>query len=573
MVVMPTGTGKTTLFSALVDEFDSHYGARSLVVAHRHELLQQAAKRISEQAPRLMVEVEGGDARARLDAHVIVAGVQSIGRPKTKRLDGFQPGLMIIDEAHHSPADSWQRTMQRFGAYDGVCFTVGVTATDHRMDNKPLHGDRAAIFEDVVFRYTLRDAIADGWLVDLRGYRVATSTDLSKVRKSYGDYVTSELARAVNTELRNDTAISHWESICHDRQTIVFCVDVQHAKDVAAMFRARGVNAESVDGTMKLADRTDVVERFMRGKIQVLTNVEVATEGFDIPAANCVLMLRPTQSWALYTQMVGRGLRVLPRTVDGEITARARREAIANCAKPDCVIIDVVDVATRAERLDEAVVPEGKAEDAATVAGLMGLPTDFDLQGESLFNAAKMVDELPLAKRAEMFRRQISWDDLSTVLEEVDLIRELSIPDEIINVSRLAWMKVGDDRYHLPCGSTGLDRDRFARIECDELGRYSLVLGSSMMSDMRCPVGDALEKAFDEADRMIRLTFPDCKQIVRADASWRDLPPTEKQIAELNRLGVADETIASLETMGQAHHLIQRSRMGIVRQRRAARVQ
>lgn len=571
MVVMPTGAGKTTLFSSLVDEFEGHYRERSLVIAHRHELLQQAARRISVQAPRLMVEIEGGSHKARLDAHAVVAAVQTIGRPNTNRLEGFHPGLMIIDEAHHAPADTWQRAMRRFGAYDGVCFAVGVTATDHRMDNKPLHGDGTAIFEDVVFRYTLREAVQDGWLVDLRGYRVATATDLSKVRKSYGDYHVGELARAVNTELRNDTAISHWESIAHDRPTIVFCVDIQHAKDVAEMFRARGIHAESIDGTMRMVDREAVVDRFTHGKTQVLTNVDVATEGFDIPIASCVLMLRPTQSWALYTQMVGRGLRVLPNVVDGEITSQSRREAVNRSAKPDCIVIDVVDVTVRAERNeDTGTVPEGKAEQPASVAGLMGLPSDFDLQGESAFAAAVRAEGLGPAKRAEMFRRPTNWEDLSTVLEEIDLLRELSIPEEVLGVSRLAWMKIGQDRYYLACGSSGLEQDRFAQINSDELGRYTLTIGSSLMPEMRSPVGTELERAFDEADRMIRIAFPDCGQIVRADATWREKPPSDKQIEQLRRFGVDNDAIQALETMGQAHMLIQQRKIGYIRARKFA---
>ena len=571
MVVMPTGAGKTTLFSSLVDEFDSHYGEKSLVIAHRHELLRQAANRIARQAPRLMVEIEGGATAARLDAHAVVAAVQTIGRPKTNRLEGFHPGLMIIDEAHHAPADTWQRAMRRFGAYDGVCFAVGVTATDHRMDNKPLHGNGMAIFEDVVFRYTLREAVEDGWLVDLRGFRVATATDLSKVKKHYGDYNVADLARAVNTELRNDIAISHWESVAADRQTIVFCVDVQHAKDVAAMFRGRGVASESIDGTMKMSDREAVVDRFTRGKTQVLTNVDVATEGFDIPIASCVLMLRPTQSWALYTQMVGRGLRVLPSTVDGELTPKSRREAVNRSAKSDCIVIDVVDVTSRAERAEElGTTPEGKSEQPASVAGLMGLPADFDLQGESAFAAAVRAEGLGPAKRAEMFRRPTNWEDLSTVLEEIDLLRELSIPEEVLGISRLAWMKVGLERYFLSCGSSGLERDRYAQIDSDELGRYTLTIGSSMMPEMRSPVGTELERAFDEADRMIRIAFPDCGQIVRADATWREKPPSEKQVEELKRYGVDMAAIQALETMGQAHMLIQQRKIGYIRARKFA---
>ncbi len=562
MVVMPTGTGKTTLFAALVDDFDRQYHEPALVVAHRHELLLQAADRIRQQSPGLSVSIEGGAHTAIEGSRVVVAGVQSIGRPKTTRLEWFHPGLMIVDEGHHAPADTWQNVMRRFGSYEGVCFTVAVTATDHRMDNKPLHGDESAIFEDVVFRYSLRTAVSDGWLVDLRGFRVATGTDLSGVRTTHGDYNIGQLARAVNTEERNRTAYMHWADIAKDRKTIVFCVDVQHAKDVAKVFCDWGVDAEHVDGTMKSDERSGVLSRFASGRTQVLTNVDVATEGFDIPAASCVLMMRPTQSWALYTQMVGRGLRVLPNTVDGAATPTLRRSAIDVSDKPDCIVIDVVDLAGRLVPLEKEEKPEGKAATAAAVAGLVGLPTDFDLQGQSVYEAANWADELPPHRRAEMFRRPMSYDELSTVLSEVDLIKELSIPEEILGISRLAWMKIGESDYFLPCGSSGFESNRAARLRCDELGRFTLELSSNIVDPSPMPVGTDLAHAFDEADRMIRLAFPDAAPIVQANAKWRDKPPTEKQQEILRTLGVEETTIALMETMGQARSLIEQRKIG-----------
>ena len=283
------------------------------------------------------------------------------------------------------------------------------------------------------------------------------------------------------------------------------------------MFRAAGVGAESVDGTLKFEDRAGIIRRFRKGKTQVLTNVDVATEGFDIPSASCVLMLRPTQSWALYTQMVGRGLRTLAGITDGTATANGRRSNVAKSEKPDCLVIDIVDL-SKAGNPGEEPVEKPNTKEQASVAGLLGLPADFDLQGESVFEAAKHVDEMEPYKRNELFRRPTSWEDLSEALEEIDLIKELSIPEEVLHVSRLAWMKIGEDKYFLNCGSSGLEKERFARLECNELGRYTLGLGSSLIPEMQLPIGDEFARVFDEADRMVRLTFPDCHNIVQADA-------------------------------------------------------
>jgi superfamily II DNA or RNA helicase len=573
MVVMPTGTGKTTLFASLIDEFDRSYRAMSLVVAHRQELLHQAARRIVSMAPRLPVGIEGGDTRAPFESRVVVAGVQSIGRPGSDRLNWFTPGLLIMDEGHHAPAETWQNVMRRFGSYNGDCFTLAVTATDHRMDNRPLHGSESAIFEDVVFRYPLRQAVADGWLVDIRGFRVATGVDLSGVKSHLGDYNTAQLARAVNVEQRNWIAFQHWQEIARDRRTIVFCVDVEHAIAVAELFRNQGVTAEHVDGTMKPELREAVMRRFQTGRTQVLVNVEVATEGYDAPEANCVLMLRPTQSWALYTQMAGRGVRTLAGTVDGLGSPTERTNAVRKSAKPDCYVIDVVDVSTQFSltAAPESDEPPKKGPVAASVAGLIGLPPEFDLQGHSLFEAAEWVDELEPRQRAELFRRPMSFDDLSTVLSEVDLLRELSIPEEILGVSRLAWMKTGENEYFLACGPHRLEGERRAHLRVDSLGRYRLQLITDFLDYGELPLGDDLQKAFDEADRLIHVTFKGCGPIVKANSSWREDPPTASQLEALRRLGAEDEHVRMVANRGQARALIEQLKLGRVRRRRMGR--
>jgi ATP-dependent helicase IRC3 len=485
--------------------------------------------------------------------------VQALGRPSSKRLTEFRPRSLIVDEAHHAAADTYQRVMRRFGCYEGECFTVGVTATPHRMDNKALHGSDEAIFEDVAFTYTLREAIGDGWLADLKGYRVATGIDLSKVKVRYGDYSVRQLQDAVNVEHRNLCAFENWEQVADGRRTIVFCTGIEHAEDVAKLFREKGYEAESVNGRMKPEVRRGVMERFRQGVTQVLTNVDIATEGFDVPEASCVLMLRPTQSWALYTQMIGRGLRTLSHTIEGLGSPEERRQAVRSSAKPDCMVIDVVDngLSAAAPKPHE----EGAEPERPTLTAVLGLPPELDLEGHSMEEALKIWNSLEPARRAVLFRRPTRFDDLGTTLTAVDLLAELSVPEEMAQVSKLAWMKVGDGEYLLPCGSASSEPNRIARLHCDPLGRHRLTLESSTRrKEYDC--GEDLNRAFHLADRQIKEIWPFIGGLVSARGRWRKDPPTPEQINELLQLGIDRALVDQVDTAGQAWTLIELKRSG-----------
>lgn len=555
LVVMPTGTGKTTLFSALIGSHHLGGSEKSLVLAHRRELLDQAYRRIGLQNSHLDVAIEGAGKSLRGDADVVVGSVQSLGRPDSRRLGEFNPGLVIIDEAHHAAASTYQKAMERFGCYGDDTFTVGVTATPHRMDNRQLHGTDEAIFQDIAFSYSLREAIQDGWLADVRGYRVATGIDLSRVRVQHGDYNARQLQDAVNTEERNDAAYMHWADVAKDRRTIVFCTGIEHAKDVAELFTARGISCESVNGSMPGVQRDAIMQRFGTGETQVLTNVDIATEGFDLPEVSCVLMLRPTQSWALYTQMIGRGLRVLPNTTDGLIDADARRASVAKSAKANCIIIDIVDNG------DKITVPKEAGQEKPSLAAVVGLPADFDLEGHSLDEALRKWDDLLPAGRALLFRRPTKYDDLGATLTAVDILAELSTPESVAQTSRNAWMKVGDGVYLLPCGGGAGESDRTAKIVCDTLGRFHLELAiENKMEGPALDLGTDLIRAFAIADRKVQERWPFSRGYTSAKGLWRKERVTERQLHELRELGVETNVIELVETAGQAWNLIELNR-------------
>jgi superfamily II DNA or RNA helicase len=552
LAVLPTGTGKTTLFSALIGQIQKESKDPTLVLAHRRELLEQAANRIMLQNPKLRIDIEGNLKERPSKQNVLVGSVQSLGKEGSKRLGEWNPGSLIIDEAHHAPADSYQNVMRGVGSYDGTCFTVGVTATPHRMDNRPLHGEEEAIFEEVAFTYTLREAIGDGWLADLRGYRIATGVDLSKVRVVHGDYSSKALQEAVNTESRNRTAFENWVNIAKDRKTIIFCTGVEHAKTVAQLFRDEGFDAESVDGSMKPDERAKIMNRFSTGKTQILANVEIATEGFDVPDVGCVLLLRPTKSWALFCQMIGRGLRVLPNTIEGLPDATARRERISASAKADCLVIDVVDNGKKVT----GPKPE-KEDETPSLSGVVGLPQDFDLEGHTLLDAMQKWDKLDPRAQALLFRRNVNFDELDSSLTAVDILAELTPPDEIIGVSRNAWMKVGEGRYLLACGSSKMEGHRMAAIEEDALGFYHLVLTSASRDPLEFELGRDIEDAFRRADRKIKDVWPFTNGLTLASTGWRKDNVTQDQKEQLRSMGVEETVLAMLDTAGQAWTLLE----------------
>ncbi len=558
LTIMPTGTGKTTLFSALVGKIHEEMGRPSLVLAHRRELLEQAQKRIQTQNRALQVLLDS-ERKIGDPFDVVVGSVQSLGRKGTVRMDdlkeeGIGVGCLIIDEAHHAAADTYQNVMRGIGSYEGDCFTVGVTATPHRMDNRPLHGEEEAIFEEVAFTYTLRDAIQDGWLADLKGYRIATGVDLSKVRVVHGDYSAKQLQDAVNTESRNRTAFENWVQKAKDRKTIVFCTGVEHAKTVAELFRQEGFKAESVDGSMSSDERARIMQRFSMGITQVLTNVEIATEGFDVPDVSCVLLLRPTKSWALFCQMIGRGLRVLPNTIEGLPDASARREQIFKSAKPDCVVIDVVDNGKRAK------MPTEDPDEQPSLAAVVGLPQDLDLEGHTLLEAMQKWEQVDPRAKAVLFRRNINFDELDQTLTAVDMLAELTPPDEVISSSRNAWMKIGMGKYLLACGSSKTEAHRMAMIEEDALGFFHLSLSSESRQPQDFPLSRDLPEAFRIADSRIKETWPFIAGFTTASNRWRQGSVTPQQKEELKTLGVEDAVLAMLDNAGQAWTLLELKR-------------
>lgn len=304
LYVAATGTGKTTIFA----ELTRVWPGRVLVIAHRDELLQQAQRRLEAMTDE-PVELEQAEWRSG-NARIVVASIQTLAREQ--RLHRFSPndfGLLIVDEAHHAVATSYQRVLEWFSGAK----VLGVTATPDR-------GDRLAlgkIFDSVAMVYDIADAIKDQWLCPLVAERVPIDVDLSKIETVAGDLNQGQLDEAMGDEHVLEGVARPCFERAGDRRTVLFTTSVVNAHKLAGIFNELRPNcARAVDGGTDIDERRAILRGYSNGDFQFLCNVMIATEGWDDPATSCVAIGRPTKSRALFTQMVGRGLRIHPGKAD-----------------------------------------------------------------------------------------------------------------------------------------------------------------------------------------------------------------------------------------------------------------
>ena len=300
LMVLPTGCGKTIVFSKIADD-RVRQGERGLILAHRGELLDQAADKLLK-ATGLRCAVEKAE-QSCLGAweRITVGSVQSLQRPK--RLEQFDPEyfqFIIVDEAHHVLSDGYQRVLEHFsGAH-----VLGVTATPDRGDKR----DLGQFFDSLAYEYTLPKAIKEGYLSPIKAQTIPLKLDLSGVGVQSGDFKAGDLGTALDPYL--EQIAEEMAAACMDRKTVVFLPLVKTSQKFRDILNAHGFQAAEVNGTS--TDRAQVLADFEAGRYNVLCNSMLLTEGWDCPSVDCVVVLRPTKVRSLYCQMVGRGTRLSP---------------------------------------------------------------------------------------------------------------------------------------------------------------------------------------------------------------------------------------------------------------------
>lgn len=300
LLVLPTGCGKTIVF-AKVTEDCVRQGRRVLILAHRGELLEQAADKIYK-STGLMSAVEKAE-NSCLGSwfRITVGSVQTLMREK--RLEKFSSdyfNTIIIDEAHHCLSDSYQKVLQHFSGAK----VLGVTATPDRGDMRNM----GEYFESLAYEYTLPKAIKEGFLSPIKALTLPLKMDLSGVGMQSGDFKASDLGTALDPYLYQ--IAEEMQKYCKDRKTVVFLPLVKTSQKFCKILNQIGFRAAEVNGNS--ADRSEILEAFDKDKYNVLCNSMLLTEGWDCPSVNCVIVLRPTKVRSLYSQMVGRGTRLYP---------------------------------------------------------------------------------------------------------------------------------------------------------------------------------------------------------------------------------------------------------------------
>ena len=300
LLVLPTGCGKTIVFAKVAEDQVRH-GSRVLILAHRGELLEQAADKIGK-ATRLGCAVEKADQTCIGSwFRVVVGSVQSLMREK--RLSQFPEdyfGTIIIDEAHHCISGSYQKVLGHFPE----ARVLGVTATPDRGDMRNL----GEVFESLAYEYTLPRAIREGYLSPIKAMTIPLKLDLSGVALQSGDFKAGDLATALDPYLYQ--IAEEMAKYCRERKTVVFLPLVKTSQKFCGILLEKGFRAAEVNGESK--DRAEILEDFDQGKYNVLCNSMLLTEGWDCPSVDCVVVLRPTKVRSLYSQMVGRGTRLHP---------------------------------------------------------------------------------------------------------------------------------------------------------------------------------------------------------------------------------------------------------------------
>jgi superfamily II DNA or RNA helicase len=436
LISLATGLGKTVIMASIPLYLKPRPDDIMMVLVNRDELVSQTIEKIRAVHGAGTIGIEKAGSRARASSSFIVASVQTL---RTKRLQAFfqkfedRIGILLIDEAHHAVAPSYRAIVNEFFMRRPDGLVVGVTATPQRSDGLGLK----CVFQEAVFHHDLEWAVENGYLVNVRCFKVASSVSLDTVRRHGDDFAVGQLQDAIDVGSRNDLVVSAYLKHTPGKRAIAFCPTVKHAEHLNDTFVAAGVSCAWASTRTSKARRREIVEAFRQGRILVLVNCGLYIEGFDVPDVEVIIGCRPTQSDALYVQMMGRGMRPLDDVaamLGPGTTAEYRRNAIASSRKPFVTVLDVVD--------------QAKRHSLCTLPTLFGLEPQFDMEGEDVLTSVQRYRDLA-AKDPVAARETPTVSNIDTVIERVDAFAVPLLNREAIDMTSMAWRQGADNQFRL----------------------------------------------------------------------------------------------------------------------------
>jgi len=534
------------IFTQLIGRIRSNGNAnQTLILAHRRELVQQAAQHCERAYPTKRIEIEMGEICASGTADITVASIRSMDSgDRIRKYDPKRFKLVLVDEAHHIVAPGYMRTLGYFGLdspRESSPALVGVSATFSRFDGLRL----GAAIDHIVYHKDYVDMIGEKWLSDVIFTTVKSKANLSKVKSGRdGDFQVGQLSKAVNKDETNEITVKAWLAEAGERKsTLVFCVDLDHVSSLTCMFRKHGIDAQHITGATRKSVRGNRLQAFKDRKFPVLLNCGVFTEGTDIPNIDCVLLARPTKSRNLLVQMIGRGMRLYP-------------------GKENCHVIDMV---------------------ASLDTGIVTVPTLFGLDPSEIVNEASptALRELKDRRAEEYFTLNQEAKDavfasnasilaqsrlIFTHYDSVhDLIEDTSGERHIRAISPNAWVQVDDAKYILAARGGVITLEKAKQDQFSIGYKYALAPTEKNKAPWSRPrevaTATTLSDAIHAADTFAATKFE--RIYINNSSGWRKQPASEGQLAFLNKFRVGEELLRPDDvTKGRAGDMITKIKFG-----------
>lgn len=514
LVAIATGGGKTTVGAQLLAESLDLYSQRALWLTHTLETAEQAYKRLQQQfggrldqaysAPGVLLAPGIGMVLGTDDnpsARLVVATRQSLHKKRLTTVLGFGSfDYVVIDEAHHAlDANTYGEIVKTLVTANPAVKVVGLTATPSRTDKKAL----GTVFDEIVYQWLIPDGIATGHLTPIKRVKVSTKVDTSDVKTTAGDYNNGALMSLLKTANWQDLAVAAFEQHLapNKLRTLAFLPSVAMSEEFAKVLRGKGYEAAHLDGETDKAQRQGILSDFVRGNIQVVSNMAVLTEGFDAPATDAILLARPTRSKTLFTQILGRGLRPYP-------------------GKDTCLLLDLTVQDTKALEMGHLLGRMVTCKHCATdyTAGLRVCPTCGQAQP-----APEEREDDP--QKAEL---------PSNVVLGTGLVTEIS---SVFEKAFAAWY-MGEDGY-MSCG-LGYNNGTLVIMPplTDEYFRLAHVPREDNLPVKLVSMNEDLASLMLGADDMIKRLGDTAMRTTAKDAMWRGDLATPNQLKFLKKMGM-----------------------------------